>query len=148
MKKFVIYILCVLIVAFSAVYIYQKVQSGRYDETAIPYIKEVLPLISTWDAAQAGSYMAPEVLNQVDPQDLQLLMSKLSVLGELVEIVSVRFKNVNTGEYVAGGHPLVTYKLDTRYSSGDVEVRISLVDRGGSYEVYRFNFGSEILAQP
>lgn len=148
MKKFIIYVLFVFICAFSGFFIYKSKLSSQYEESAVPYIKQVLPLISTWDPSLARDYMAPEVIERVSDVDLETLMQSLSQMGDLQSIDKIAFKNKTSGEHTTQAHlPLVTYDLTTHYSSGEVSVTISLLDKGESYEVYHFNFQSEALAQ-
>ncbi len=147
MKKLIIYILCVLICAFSGLFIYKKMQASPYEQTAVPYIKEVLPLISTWQPELLDDYMATEVLERVLPSARINLMETLSRIGELEKIDKVQFKYKSAANELPDvTRPVVTYQLDTLYSSGEVKVTISLLDKGdGAFSVYRFNFQSEAL---
>ncbi len=148
MKKFVIYVLFVFTVAISGFYIYKNVQASRYESTAVPYIKQVLPKISTWDPALAREYMAAEVLETVSVEELKNLMGWLSKIGELQSIGDPNFENRSTGGNTDSEQkPVITYSVDARYSTGDATVTISLLDNSGSYEVYHFNFQSLALAQ-
>lgn len=147
MKKFIIYVLCVFICAISALFIYKNVQSSHYKNTAVPYIKEVLPKISTWDPALAKDYMAPEVLSRVSSADLDNLMLSLSKIGELKSIGELTFESKASSENITSVQfPLVTYTLDAQYSSGKAKVTISLLDKGSSFDVYHFNFQTAALS--
>lgn len=148
MKKLIIYVVCVIICAFSALFIYKYRLTAQYEKSAVPYIEQVLPVISTWDPALAKDYIAPEVLERVSAEALAELMHSLSQIGDLQRIDKIAFKNKTSGENLTRDElPLVTYDLVTHYSSGEVGVTISLLDKGTGFDVYRFNFRSEVLAQ-
>lgn len=147
MKKFLIYILIVLVCGISAFFIYNKRQAKAYEETAVPYVRQVLPQISTWNPELLHDYMAPEVVERIPQQRLTALMEGLSQLGTLERVEGIKFKNKTSGELVtAEEQPVITYEVEARYSSGPVEISISVLDQGTSFSVYHFKFYSEALA--
>jgi len=148
LKKFILYVIFVLVTGFSAFFIYGSMQSSEYDGTAIPYIKETLPQISTWDAEIVKQLMAPEVLETVSAENLTNILAALADIGELQSIGDATFKNKSTGGNVQSAKdPVITYEVEAQYSTGDATVTISLIDRGESYEIYHFNFKSKALFQ-
>lgn len=147
MKKLLVYIVCVLVIGISSFFIFNHMQAAAYEETAVPYIKQVLPRISTWDVERVSDYMASEVIDRIPHDQLVSLMEGLSRLGSLESIDNVKFKNKASGQLATTGEqPVVTYDIDATYSSGPVGVTISLLDQGGTFVVYHFNFYSRVLA--
>lgn len=148
MKKFVIYVLCVFVFGISGFFIYRQVLASRYEATAVPYINQVLPRISTWDPSLMPEYMAPEILEKVSSKQLATLMKGLSSIGELQHIGNAKFKNKSTGRFDEPAElAVITYTVDTQYSTGQSTVTISLLDLGESYRVYHFNFQSSALGR-
>lgn len=147
MKKFIIYVVFVFVVAFSGYFIYGYMQSAKYDGTAIPYIEQVLPELSSWDVDRVSQCMAPEVLATISPENLVELLKSLSQIGTFQSISEATFKNKAVGDNVKyADAPVITYDIETQYSSGPVMVTLSLLDRDGKYQVYYFNFQSQALA--
>ena len=148
MKKFIIYVIFVLVTGFSAYFGYGAYLSSQYDGTAIPYIQEVLPKISTWDADRVRPYVASELLQTVTEEDFNNLMQALSKIGTLQSIEEMKFKG-KSGEQKGQlkQSTIITYEVAAKYSTGDAIVTISLFDRDGSYEISQFNFQSAALAQ-
>ncbi len=144
MKKFIAYVIFVFVVGISSYLYYGSVQSSQYDGTAIPYIHQVLPEISTWDPETVKQLLAPEVLKTVTPENLNSILEELSKIGELQEIGEAKFKEKSNG---GGQQMVVTYVLDAQYSSGETAVTISLLETDDSYQVYFFNFESGVLFQ-
>lgn len=147
MKKIIIYVILVLVTAFSAYFIYNGVLSSRYDDTVIPYIQEVLPAISKWNPDIVQQYMAAEVLRTVSTEDLEVLMEALSKIGSLQSIGKMSIKGKTEVDDVQfNKRPLITYEVDAQYSTGDAKVTISLIDRDPGYDLYHFKFQSKALA--
>lgn len=148
MKKFIIYVLFVFVCGFTIFFTYRHMQASRYEATAIPYIEKVLPQISTWDPVKVREYLAPEILMSVTTAELNALLASLSRIGELISIEEINFKNITSGENITSGkESLVTYELKAMYSSGEAVVTVSLLDKGGAFDLYHFNFQSQALAQ-
>ncbi|MEA3544122.1 MAG: hypothetical protein U9R69_02755 [Thermodesulfobacteriota bacterium] len=146
LKKFIIYVIFVFVTGFSAFFYYGYYQSSQFDGTIVPYIEEVLPKLSTWDPEIVKQFMAAEVLRTITDENLKNIMGALAQIGELQSIEEVKFKKKATGG--AGDlvqQPVVTYTVKAKYSTGDATVIISLLDKGGSYDVFHFNFESEAL---
>jgi len=143
LKKFIIYAIFVFVTGFSAYFGYGYYQSAQYDGTVIPYIQKVLPELSTWDPEVVKQYMAPEILGTVTDENLELAQ-----IGELQSIDEMKFKKKATGK--PGDlvqQPVITYTVKARYSTGAATVTLSLLDKGGIYELYHFNFESAALFQ-
>ena len=146
LNKFIIYVIFVFVTGFSAFFGYGYYQSSQYDDSVIPYIQKVLPELSTWDPEIVKQYMAPEVLQTVTTENLKNIMGALSQIGELQSIDKMKFKKKSTGgasDLVQ--QPVITYTVTAQYSTGEAIVTLSLLDKGGSYEVYHFNFESRAL---
>ena len=148
MKKLIIYVIFVFIVGFSSYFIYGSRQAAKYDGTAVPYIQEVLPKLSTWDTETVKQCMVPEILQTVSDEKLEHLLKSLSIIGELKSIGEAKMKNKDTDDNsrLAKGL-IVTYDVEAQYSTGDVIVTLGLLEKGGSYQLYYFNFQSQALAQ-
>ena len=147
-KKFIAYVILVFVVGFSGYFYYESVQSAEYAGTAVPYIQQVLPEISTWDPEIVKQHLAPEILKTVSAENLKNILAELSKIGELQSIGKMKFKKKSTGgEGDMAQQPVITYVVDAQYSTGEATVTISLLDKGGSFEVQHFNFESGALFQ-
>ncbi len=148
MKKFIIYVIFVFAVGLSAYFYYGYYQSSQYDSTVVPYIREVLPKISTWDPEIVKQCLAPEALRRVSEENLVNILAALAAIGELQSIEEMKFKQKSTGgENDMLQDPVITYTVKAQYSTGAATVTISLLDKGGVYETYHFNFESKALFQ-
>lgn len=147
-KKFILYVILVFVLGFSAFFIYGSMQSSQYDGSAIPYIRATLPKLSTWDAEVVKQLLAPEVLETVTAENLANILAALADIGELKSIGDATFKNKSTGNDVQSAkEPVITYEVEAQYSTGEAVITMSMIDRGGSYQLSHFNFKSKALFQ-
>lgn len=121
-------------------------ERSAYAATAVPYIKVVVPELSTWDPAQAKSVMDPDVLKQLPDEKLGRVLAFLSRLGHLKSMDEPVFTNVWSGTSTGtGAMTLVTYSIHAHFDAGDGDIVLRLHDRDGKFTVYSFNVNSEAL---
>ncbi len=146
-KKFIVYVLFIVLTAVSIYFGYGYVQSTRFDPAAVPYIEQAVAQLSRWDVDATKALLDEEALKRVSDDDLAAMMDYLGRIGELQNFDKPRFrstsKTMTTG---AIERDVVTYRVKANYSSGPAEITLSLVDRNGSYALMHFNFQSQALA--
>ena len=146
MKTFLVYIVVVFCCGIGTFFIYRHIQASHFNSTAVPYIYEVLPKISSWNPDLLDQIIAPEILRQTDRADLVRLMASLSRLGTLETIGVPRFRHkATTGSNPEQEKEVVTYLVEGVFSRGPAKITLSLLQDGSSYRVYHFNFQSEAL---
>lgn len=119
---------------------------SAYAETAVPYIKMVVPKLTTWDVAQVKLYTDPPELKTISDDKLQKLETWLSSLGHLKSMDEPVFVGVRSGVYTAtGALKLVTYTVRGHFDAGDANMTISLRDNDGKFTVYGFFVKSDAL---
>jgi hypothetical protein len=150
-KKFFItigFILLVAVLVFTGIKFYSQQQAAQYADTAVPYVKMVVPEISNWNPENIIKLMPEESLKSTQKEKITAIVKYLSRLGALVTMEEPDFKKVVTKVTDAGeGVTVVTYTVAAEYEQGGAEMTISLLDEGNSYQVYNFNINSEALAQ-
>lgn len=146
-KKLLAYMLIVVATAVSVYFIYGYVQSSRYDPTAVPYINQALPQLSRWDLDATKELLDEDALARVTDERLTQMLEYLARIGELEDFERPRFKSTSTAMTTGAiERTVITYSVAARYSSGDAEVTLSLLDRDGAYSLLHFNFSSQALA--
>jgi hypothetical protein len=135
-----------LVILFVLAAVYSGYKSTQYDETAIPYIEQVIPIISEWDVDQARSYFTSKALENTSEEDFQKLFRWLSKMGKLLSLGEPQFSNVTSGATLSEGSiTIVTYTVPAEYEYGEALITIRLVDLGDSFEIYYFNLSSTAL---
>lgn len=126
--------------------IYKKYQGSEYDKLAIPYIQSVIPVISNWDPVAIKALMAPEIAATIPDDKYARAMVFFSQLGALQSIGEPEFTKAYVDQETdIGLQTILEYRVDASYANGDAEIDLKLLERGGSLEIYRFNFSSETL---
>ena len=137
-----------LILLFTLVAVYTGYKQSQYKESAVPYIKEVIPAISEWNAEKAKQFFVPSTFDNVSEEEFEKLFCWFSKLGRLQSIEEPEFNQVYSGATVQeGANTIVTYTVLAHYENGDAQIIIRLLDLGDSFEVYHFNINSKALIE-
>ena len=141
----ILFLSIVVLFIFIAGFTYYK--SSEYEKTAVPYIKENIPLLSNWDYEITKSLMVPTVLENAKEEDFKKIIHWFSKLGKLKNIEEPEFKNVSTRSSMSGGgsETIVTYKILAHYENGDATIMMRLLDENNSFKIYYFNINSMAL---
>ncbi|MDF0534149.1 hypothetical protein PY479_07660 [Shewanella sp. A32] len=141
-------ILLGIILLFILVAVYTGYKQSGYKETAVPYIKEVIPAISEWDTEKAKQFFVPSTFDNVSQDDFEKLFRFFSKLGSLKSMDEPVFNQVQAGATIQeGANTIVTYTVLAHYENGDAQITIRLLDLGGSFEVYYFNVNSTVFIE-
>lgn len=138
----------VIVVLFAGIFIWATVISSKYNETAIPYIENVMPELSKWDIEIAKQYMAPEVLESVSDEKFSKLMKFLSKIGSLKSIEEPQFQKASSSASTSTGTlTTVLYTFTAHYENGDATITLKLKPVDDGYQVYYFNVNSMAFAE-
>jgi hypothetical protein len=150
LKKLFIMLACwfaTIVAVVAGSYLYSHFQAAEYDDRALPYIRKVVPEISQWNPEITRSLMAAEALATVSEEQLGRIMGLFSRMGGLRGMETPEFQKVLSQEDSGSGmQTVIAYELAATYENGDALISINLLERDGSFEVYRFNLSSEALA--
>jgi len=152
LKRFFLMLISWVVVVVSIIggsFLYKAYQGEQYKETALPFVKEVIPIVSEWDADKTRAMMAPEAVAEIPAENFVKAMNLFSQLGTLESVDEPKFDEVveiaREGENVT---TLLNYKVVARYSNGVAQYKIQLIDRGDRFQLYNFNVSSETLTGP
>lgn len=137
-----------LIAVFIVIAAWAGFKSASYNETAVPYMKQVIPAISTWQVDAMKLHLTPSVLESIDEKDLTTIVNGLAKMGQLIELGEFEFSKV-TSQALTGGNSgtFVTYTVPAKYENGDATITVTLKESGDSFTVYHFNLNSLALLQ-
>lgn len=150
LKKFFI-LMAVWFVTIMAVFagstIYDRYKSSEYDAVAGPYLQKIIPELSKWDPAITRGLMAAEVSSTIPEENFTQAMTLFSRLGTLQSLGEPSFDQVDQLATDKGTLPIVIYDIDAKYANADAVINLKLLFRDGIFEIYRFNFSSELLLE-
>ena len=149
LKPFILLLLAWLVavgLAIGGSILYGAYEGSTYEASAVPFVKEVVPVLSEWDADTTRNLVAPETLATLPEGSMGRALELFSKLGSLEEMEEPKFKEVvelpGEGDAVT---TLVTYTVETRFSGGPAQFMVQLVDRGDRFQLYNFTLSSEVL---
>lgn len=141
-------VLLAIIALFVSIGIYTGYKSSSYEETAVPYIKEVIEEFSKWDVEQAKPYFDNKVLENTKAEDLEKMFKWFSKLGDLKSIQTLEFRNISSGVTTSeGAHTAITYIGLLNYEKGDANLTIILLEKENGFSVYGFKLNSMALIE-
>ena len=144
--KWIGLVVLLLIIVIAGLAIWSSYKSTAYENTAVPYIKKVIPEISKWNAELMKTYMASETLKDVTTEDFSKMVNIFSKMGKLISIEEPVFKNTSYFNTVRNGSVAqVTYTVLGKYENGDAKITITLNEQGKTFKIYRFNLDSMAL---
>ena len=136
------------IVLFALLAAYMAYKQSEYNETALPYIKKVIPIISEWNPEKSRPLFVASTFDNVSDEDYSKLFNWFSKLGVLNSMDEPEFLKVTSGATVLeGASTIVSYGVLAHYENGDAQITISLLDLGSSFEIYHFNLKSKALIE-
>ncbi len=152
MKKKLLIMFCSLtalaLFIIGSFHFYSAQKEAQYATTAIPYIEQVIPELSKWEPEISRQYLSAEFLQKTSADDFARIIKAMSKVGELQGMEVPEFEEIYSGDTPAGEkQTVISYQIKARYTSGDAIIIMSLLDRDGAFEVYRFNVQSEALAR-
>jgi hypothetical protein len=140
--------LVTIIAVFAGSMLYDQHKASKYEAIAEPYIKRIIPELSQWDPAITKALMSSKVAATIPDENFTQAATLFSRLGALQSMEEPKFDKVqemlNTD---IGTLTIVEYNVDAKYENGEAVINLQLLDGGGFFEIYRFNFSSEILLE-
>jgi len=137
-----------IILLFVLIAAYTGYKQAVYAETAIPYIKEVVPALSEWNSEKAKPFFVASTFDNVSQDEFEKVFRWFSKLGRFQSMEEPEFSNVYSGATIDdGANTIVTYTIFAHYENGEAKITIRLLDLGESFEVYHFNVSSMALIE-
>lgn len=150
LKKFILIISLWLLLAVSALfggtYLYRNHQAEQYAATAVPYVKQVLPTIASWNPEAIRALMAAESLATIPPERFDKAIELFAKLGGFKGMDEPRFdEKIEITVKGSGNKTLLNYKVATRHTQGKADFILQLIDRGDHVQLYNFSLSSAAL---
>ena len=149
MKKifaFLALISTVIILAIVGIKFYAAHEAAQYEATAVPYLKQVVPELSTWDVKVIKVLMAPQALVNTPDEKIIKIIEYLSKLGALKSFDEPKYEKLFSKAPASENRiNIVSYTIAAVYEAGDASISISLLETGDSFLVYKFDINSMVL---
>ena len=144
--KIIAIVLLALILGIGGCIGWFKYQESSYATTAIPYIKETLPLLSTWEVSVAKTHMTQEGLQGTSEEELKKLMDWFKKLGKLDSFEEPKLVHVSVGANAGPSKKLLIYTIEAQFEAGAATITLRLSDLGsGKFKIHGLNINSAAL---
>lgn len=121
---------------------------AKYQKTAIPYIKTVVPQMSKWDLELYKSFLWEKARRPEYDESFKKTVSRYSKIGALRNIEEPQFVSYDGGSVARGSLKIVTYSVKAHYENGEALITIKLLDTDSGFQVFHFNLESPITNFP
>lgn len=118
-------------------YFHSNREKNFYSTSAEPAVTQILADISTWQKESLLRHMAPEAKQAITDQQLDQLLDHYRSFGQFYAIDELDFSRTASA-FSLFGEKRINYSGVADYSTGPVNVNITLVERGGYFLVYNF----------
>lgn len=131
----------IVLVMLSTIY-----TESRLKKTALPYVNNVVPLISSWDPDLIMSFFSQELLDQIDKDEFIAMIDAISQLGDLEGFDPPVFSAVSTRINLADRlKRTVDYNVNAKYSNANAMISIGLEEFEDDFKIYGLHFESDIF---
>ena len=131
------FIIAVLMTIAIMLYFHTSREQKFYSKTAEPAVVQILIEISTWQKEPLLRHLAPEAKETIADQQLDQLLDHYRSFGRFYSIDELDFSRTASA-FSLFGEKRINYSGVADYSTGPVNVNITLVERGGYFLVYNF----------
>lgn len=137
-----------LIIAGTASFLVLNLLGGRFDKESKKFADEAITaIVSRWEPMELISRAAPELL-RATPADkiVSLFGTFLARLGPLKTYVGAKGQ---AGFSVSAKERTVTanYVAEASFEKADAVIRVTLIRRGGAWQIFEFRVNSEAFVQ-
>lgn len=136
-----------LLVLFCGLYVYTGKQADKYAQTAVPWLEQNMPAITTWKVEETWKRLAPEAKAIIDQRQLDAIINRYELMGIYKGMESPEFSRLASALSVLSGDAKINYSAKTHFSNADAILTITLVQRQGEFMIYNMNLGEMTVAK-
>ena len=135
-------IVAVLLIIFGALYFYTAEQEKKYQNTAVLWLKDNVPFITTWDPDQTWTRLAPEAKELVSQSQLNTIIKDYRLMGRLKSMEEPVFSKLASAFSALSWDKKINYSAQMHFSNADALLTITLVKRDGQFKIYNLNLSN------
>ena len=122
-------------------------QADRYDETAVPYLREAVPVLAAWQIDPLLPLLSPDARRDFENQALRDAYLGFSRLGVLQDMEKPQYlASASATSNTLGDVEIVDYEVDARFTTGPARIKLKLLHHGQDYYLHHFGFHSDVFA--
>ncbi len=130
-------LIAVLLTAVIMLYFYTDREQRYYRDSAEPAVAQILAEISTWEKEPLLRHLTPEAKETITDAQLEKLLDHYRSFGSFYSIDELDFSRTASA-FSLFGEKRINYSGIADYSTGQINVNMTLVERGGYFLIYNF----------
>jgi len=130
-------VIAILLTAVIMLYFYTDREQSYYRDSAEPAVAQILSEISTWEKEPLLRHLTPEAKQTITNEQLEKLLNHYRSFGSFYSIDELDFSRTASA-FSLFGEKRINYSGIADYSTGPVNVNMTLVERDGYFLVYNF----------
>ncbi|SFK13528.1 hypothetical protein SAMN05216302_100175 [Nitrosomonas aestuarii] len=131
------FIIAVLMTAVIMLYFYTSREQEFYSDSAEPAVVQILAEISTWEKEPLLRHLTPEAKQTITDEQLDQLLDHYRSFGRFYTIDELDFSRTASA-FSLFGEKRINYSGVADFSTGPVNVNVTMVERGGYFLIYNF----------
>jgi hypothetical protein len=122
---------------------YAKLGKVEPEDVYVPYIKSVVPKLTTWKISDYKDLMSEEAIRSMSKEQWDASILMVSKLGVLISIGTPVLELSSDTTGTDGQRSDATYLVPVTFDTGPADIRLYLRHRDGNVKVRGFEFLSE-----
>lgn len=131
----------IIVAAFLTLAIMLFFYTGRekdyYSRSAEPAITQILKEISSWDKSLLLLHLAPETKQVITDEQLENILTDYRQFGRFKSLQELNFSRMASA-FSLIGEKHINYSGKAEFERGEINLNITLVERGGFFLIYNF----------
>ena len=123
------------------------IRADRYDESAVPYLRGVVPTLVDWQIEPLLPLLSPDARRDFENEGLRNAYLDFRRLGKMQSMQKFQFLTSNSAASKSLGEvEFVDYEVTAQFDTGPARIKLKLLLHGQDYYLHHFGFYSEIFA--
>lgn len=123
------------------------IKADRYDETAVPYLRDAIPILTGWKIESLMPLLSPGARRDFENEELRQAYLGFSRLGRLQSMQKPQFlANRSATSEMLGEVEVLDYEATVEFDSGAARIKLKLLLHGQDYYLHHFGFHSDVFA--
>ncbi len=146
LKRSLIFI--VLMAAGLVLYMsWYNIKAERFNETAIPYLEQALPKLTSWQYPELEMLLSPTAKTVFASDKVRAAYQEFSQLGQLQSMSRPEFMGNRSETFEElGDVELIAYQVQLEFETGPAVIKLNLASDGQRYYIHHFGIHSHIFA--
>ena len=125
-----------------------NIKAESYDETAIPFLNDAIPRLSSWQLNEIEPLLSVQALELLSSEQGKAAYEGFAQLGQFKSMGKPQYKSENPAQTEElGKFRIATYNVPVEFDSGPAVIKINLAATDDNIYIHQFGIHSEVFAE-